>query len=276
MLVFLTADFSRAYATSVSFFGARDLNFALDPRAAAAMEARLGGIAAVSDQKSRTSQYKEVLDELLSGDGDTEGLKLMVTHMLSDDVPLVISRQVLQTLCQDLQRLPSERHKETADFALEKITPRVVSFEEQVSVLREGLSQLYQDERLWSRAAQVLSGIDLDSGIRVLSDEYKLQKCVQIAALYLEDDDALNAETYIKKASFLLGACKVRLPLIRIRQPPKKAPPTGFSGPMIITNLNHTERDPTLTSPWDRTSRDSSRETRSRTEGQRLDEKRVP
>lgn len=240
------------------------------------MEARLGGIAAVSDQKSRTSQYKEVLDELLSGDGDAEGLKLMVTHMLSDDVPLVISRQVLQTLCQDLQRLPSERHKETADFALEKITPRVVSFEEQVSVLREGLSKLYQDERLWSRAAQVLSGIDLDSGIRVLSDEYKLQKCVQIAALYLEDDDALNAETYIKKASFLLGACKVRLPLIRTRQPPKKAPPTGFSGPMIITNLNHTERDPTLTSPWDRTWSDSSRQTRSRTEGQRREEKRVP
>ena len=29
--------------------------------------------------------------------------------MLSDDVPLVISRQVLQTLCPDLQRLPSER-----------------------------------------------------------------------------------------------------------------------------------------------------------------------
>ena len=37
------------------------------------------------------------------------------------------------------------------------------------------------------------AGIDLDSGIRVLSDEYKLQKCVQIAMLYLEDDDALNA-----------------------------------------------------------------------------------
>ena len=43
-------------------------------------------------------------------------------------------------------------------------TPRVVSFEEQVSVLREGLAKLYQDEEDWSRAAQVLAGIDLDSG----------------------------------------------------------------------------------------------------------------
>jgi len=175
------------------------------------MEARFGGIAAVSDQKVRSGQYRELLDELLSGDGNVEGLKAMVVHMLSDDVPLVISRQILQTLCQELQRLPSERHKETADFALEKISPRVVSFEEQVSVLREGLAKLYQEEQLWSRAAQMLAGIDLDSGIRVLSDEYKLQKCVQIATLYLEDDDALNADMFIKKASFLLAACKVRV-----------------------------------------------------------------
>ena len=207
------------------------------------MEARLGGIVSVSDQKLRTSQYREVLDTLLSGDGDVEGLKMMVAHMLSDDVPLVISRQVLLSLCSELARLPSERYKDTADVALEKITPRVVSFEEQVSVLREGLSKLYQDEELWSAAAQVLSGIDLDSGIRVLSDEYKLQKCVQIATLYLEDDDALNAETYIKKASFLLSTCKVRFgPWTRTRTGfPKKKPPV--SGSMIITNLNHTERN---------------------------------
>lgn len=207
------------------------------------MEARIGGIAAVSDQKVRSGQYRELLDELLSGDGNVEGLKAMVVHMLSDDVPLVISRQILQTLCQELQRLPSERHKETADFALEKISPRVVSFEEQVSVLREGLAKLYQEEELWSRAAQMLAGIDLDSGIRVLSDEYKLQKCVQIAMLYLEDDDALNAEVFIKKASFLLAACKVRVqrraPVIAV---PTTTRPFFFQPrPMIIQHLNHTE-----------------------------------
>ena len=174
------------------------------------MEARLGAIASVSDQKVRSVQYGEVLDELLSGDGDVDGLKLAVVHMLSDDVPLVISRQILQRLCQELRSLPAERHKAAAEYALEKITPRVVSFEEQVSVLREGLAKLYQDEQAWSRAAQILAGIDLDSGIRVLTDEYKLKKCVQIAMLYLEDDDALNADTFIKKASFLLAACKVR------------------------------------------------------------------
>ena len=68
----------------------------------------------------------------------------------------------------------------------------------------------------------------------MLSDEYKLQKCVQIAMLYLEDDDAVNAETYIKKASFLLSACKVRG---RIPSAPPANFSKGLSRPMIITTL---------------------------------------
>lgn len=186
------------------------------------MDARLAAIA-TSPSEAKTAQYREVLAECLAKDnvGDVEGLKALVVHMLSDDVPLVISRPILQTLCQQVQTLPSEQHLATADFALERITPRAVSFEEQVSVLREGLAVLYQNGEQWRRAAQVLAGIDLDSGIRVLTDEYKLQKCVQIAMLYLEDDDALNAETFIKKASFLLAACKVPpLPHPKNPQPP--------------------------------------------------------
>lgn len=42
------------------------------------------------------------------------------------------------------------------------------------------------------------------------STEYKLGKNIKIAMLYLEDEDAVSAEQYIKKASSLLSACKVR------------------------------------------------------------------
>jgi len=43
------------------------------------------------------------------------------------------------------------------------------------------------------------------SGMRVIDDTYRLSKCVQIARLYLEDDDAVNAEAFINKASFLVS-----------------------------------------------------------------------
>jgi hypothetical protein len=46
-------------------------------------------------------------------------------------------------------------------------------------------------------------------GVRLVEPEYKLAKYVKISMLYLEDDDAVNAETYIKKASTLIASCKV-------------------------------------------------------------------
>lgn len=52
--------------------------------------------------------------------------------MLSDDVPLVVSRQLLQTFAHELGRLEPETQKEIAHYTLSQIQPRVVSFEEQV------------------------------------------------------------------------------------------------------------------------------------------------
>lgn len=48
--------------------------------------------------------------------------------------------------------------------ALEGTKPRIVSYEEQVSTLREQLAEVYAEEDDFSKAAQLLSGIDLDSG----------------------------------------------------------------------------------------------------------------
>lgn len=48
--------------------------------------------------------------------------------------------------------------------------------------------------------------------MRVLDSDYKLRQNIRIAMLYLEDDDAVNAELYIKKASSLIASNKVSTP----------------------------------------------------------------
>ncbi|KAF9595532.1 hypothetical protein IFM89_000620 [Coptis chinensis] len=78
------------------------------------------------------------------------------------------------------------------------------SYIQVVLIIREKLAELYELEEQLSRAAQMLNGIDLDSAIRMMDEAYKLSKCIQIACLYLEDDDAVNAEAFINKASFLV------------------------------------------------------------------------
>mmetsp|Transcript_38967 Transcript_38967/g.54119 ORF Transcript_38967/g.54119 Transcript_38967/m.54119 type:complete len:408 (+) Transcript_38967:44-1267(+) len=167
------------------------------------MEARLRLVMSLDDQKQRTEQYKSVVSKAISENSESD-CRALLEHLASDDVPLVVSRQILTQIASEVSRLKPEVHKAVAEYALEKFQPRVVSFEEQVATIRESLAQIHEAEEEWSKAAQVLGGIDLDSGNRILDTEYKLEKCVRIARLFLEDDDAVKAEAFIKKASFLV------------------------------------------------------------------------
>lgn len=60
------------------------------------------------------------------------GWLFVCVSVLSDDVPLVVSRQLLQVFAQELGRLEPEFQKEISHYTLNQIQPRVVSFEEQV------------------------------------------------------------------------------------------------------------------------------------------------
>ena len=107
-----------------------------------------------------------------------------------------------------LNKLDADLQMEMAEYLLSLIQPRAVSYEEQAAALRERLASVCEAREEWGRAARTLAGIDLDSGMRTLNPEYKLAKNIKISMLYLEDDDPINAETYIKKASALLGSVK--------------------------------------------------------------------
>ena len=90
---------------------------------------------------------------------------------------------------------------------LEKVQPRAVNFEEQVALLREQLCALWEEQKQWSKAAEALSGINLDSNNnRVFDNKFKLEKCLKIATLFLEDAAASKAETFVNRAAFLLSS----------------------------------------------------------------------
>lgn len=62
-------------------------------------------------------------------------LELLVAN---ENVSLVISRQILSEFCGQLGDLPDAVSKEVAHYTLEKVQPRVVSFEEQVGTFFRG------------------------------------------------------------------------------------------------------------------------------------------
>lgn len=88
-------------------------------------------------------------------------LLILVVH---ENVSLVISRQILSEIGAYLPKLNDESGKSVCGFALAKIQPRVISFEEQVAAIRQHLADIYEREQLWKEAANVLVGIPLETG----------------------------------------------------------------------------------------------------------------
>ena len=111
--------------------------------------------------KDQSERYKEVLDSMLADQNEeskSENLKTYIESIINENVSLVISRQLLNEVANIVATLSPTISKEISHFALEKVQPRVVSFEEQVGVIRKHMAQIYEREGKWRDAAQVLVG----------------------------------------------------------------------------------------------------------------------
>ncbi|CAO3681767.1 unnamed protein product [Umbelopsis vinacea] len=146
------------------------------------LHAQLQEITALPQQKNKLSSYR------------SEQIGLVVSRQALTDFITAVDERV-----QDL-----ETKKDAFHFAIDKIQSRVVSFEEQMSSLREKLASVYEQEEEYVEAAKILQGIPLDSGHRVVSDHYKLKIYIKIVRLLLEEDEAVAAETYLNRAALLI------------------------------------------------------------------------
>lgn len=146
---------------------------------------------------------------------------------MNEHVSLVISRQILTDVGTQLAKLPDETSQTVSHFTLDKVQPRVISFEEQVASIRQHLAQIYERKHNWREAANVLVGIPLETGqkfvffssytkrkIKIVpihrqyTVDYKLETYLKIARLYLEDGDPVQAESFINRASLLQAETK--------------------------------------------------------------------
>ncbi|KAG0208221.1 COP9 signalosome complex subunit 4 [Mortierella sp. GBA30] len=180
-------------------------------------ESRLASIGQVSNQKDRIKGYQDLLASILQDTASTDEhttsqrLEQFVTAATDDSVGLVVSRQALTDFTNAVDAattLSADNKKRVYEHALDKVQGRVVSFEEQVSAIRTHLATIYEDEEDWSEAAQVLMGIPLDSGHRIIPNEYKVGVYIRIVRLLLEDDEAISAEAYLNRASVLMRDTK--------------------------------------------------------------------
>src|ERR1700737_1548726 len=87
--------------------------------------------------------------------------------ILAESVSLVITRPVLVDFVARINSIPDrDAKKQVLTFALERVHPRAVSFEEQAGAIREKLADIYEEEGDHISAFRVLQGITLESGQR--------------------------------------------------------------------------------------------------------------
>lgn len=155
--------------------------------------------------KDQAEKYRAILDAILLSSGEelVDALKIFIEAIVNENVSLVISRQVLTDVSSRLLFLPDEISKAVSHYTLDKVQPRVISFEEQVASIRQHLADIYERNQNWREAANVLVGIPLETGQKQYTVDYKLETYLKIARLYLEDDDPVQAEAFINRASLL-------------------------------------------------------------------------
>jgi len=131
----------------------------------------------IQSQSTRLSAYTSLLDQIYSPSTPsllTQNLTAFIDAILAESVSLVITRPVLVDFVSRLDSIQDiEARKQVLTFALEKVHPRAVSFEEQAASIREKLADIYEEEGDHKAAARALQGITLESGQRYHSLEAK-------------------------------------------------------------------------------------------------------
>ena len=84
--------------------------------------------------------------------------------VLDENVSLVVSRQILITIMDLIFAMPADISTDILLFALEKIQPRAISFEEQSASIRQHLADIYENQLMWLDAAHSLVAIPLETG----------------------------------------------------------------------------------------------------------------
>lgn len=160
--------------------------------------------------KEQADKYRSLLENILAAPPQdlVEMLKIFIEAIVNEHVSLVISRQILTEVGNHLTTLSDDISKTVSHFTLDKVLPRVISFEEQVASIRQHLAQIYERCQDWREAANVLVGIPLETGQKQYTVDYKLDTYLKIARLYLENDDAVQAEAFINRASLLQAETK--------------------------------------------------------------------
>jgi len=164
-----------------------------------------------ASQADKATAFTSLLHSIIANSPTEQlasNLTAFIDAVLSENVGIVTSRPVLSECVAAIRGIASVEIKKTVyAYTLEKLRPKIISFEEQDCNIREALADIYEDEEGNGEAAKVLQGIQLNPHQRQISDVFRLRVYIRIMRNLLEDDEAISASDYLNRATLLIHTC---------------------------------------------------------------------
>uniref|UniRef100_A0A1A9ZMW7 COP9 signalosome complex subunit 4 n=1 Tax=Glossina pallidipes TaxID=7398 RepID=A0A1A9ZMW7_GLOPL len=156
-------------------------------------------------QADEAKSYLRILEQIISNTDHElqETFQVFITNMVSRRIKLAVSRSVLSEAIAKLTNLPDRIAFDLCKFALVRLKPRIICFEEHVCTILQHIGTIMERFHMFRQAAETLLTVPLERGHRRYAPEYKFDIYVRIARLFLEADDVRRAEFHIKRAALL-------------------------------------------------------------------------
>jgi len=149
--------------------------------------------------EAKTAGVVAVMEECIAQE-DGEGLEAVVSRIISEDGNA--SRQLMVAFARRLgpHLKKSEALEGAALAALRLMGSQQAAFEEADGLLRHSLFDSYVAEGSFGEAARTLSGLNVDRK----SEAEKAGLYVKVAETFLEEDESVEAEGFVNRASSLM------------------------------------------------------------------------
>ncbi|ODQ65061.1 hypothetical protein NADFUDRAFT_83157 [Nadsonia fulvescens var. elongata DSM 6958] len=160
-------------------------------------------------QKSSDGKLGIYLDILHSintrSSASLQDLTQFLDQLLTIQSGFVIIRPVLNEFIKVVDGILDMNIKKLVfEYSVAQVHSLALSFEQQEGLIREKLANIYESQKEWLQAAKILQGATMESGQRVIPDDYKFKTYIRITKNLLEDGDTVSAETYLNRSSLLL------------------------------------------------------------------------
>jgi COP9 signalosome complex subunit 4 len=175
------------------------------------LQARLAAANRLDNLNDKVNNFREILKTVSSGaTKNIQSCNRALEFLMRDDVAPQVSKAVINWfVINQFKDLNNDDCLSTGTYLVDLFAAsRNIAFEEEDARVKKEVADIHSARSNNEQAARMLEKINLENTSREVSPDEKAQIYVQIAELWFEEDDAVNAEKFINKAAHIIHLVK--------------------------------------------------------------------